>query len=414
MMWKRNNSIILFLLILMGVLWFITRGDQENISVTVSPASGSHTLFPHQCVDTMKVSRDRARLLATHSSADGIITSHLKTITSLGADCIAIGTPYDEEFQPYMRKWVEEARKYNLSVWFRGNWSAWEGWFDYETDMSPQEHTAATVSFIERHGDLFKDGDIFSASVEPENGVPFRGLHGNEKDTAIRDFLKREQEAVKNAFTRNSKEVSTEWISMSGGVAKTVLDDDTIRALNNTVTLDHYVASPEGMREYIDHFHIPTDATIVLGEFGAPIPDINGSMTESEQADFVDEILWELFLQRKIIGGVNYWTLTESSTAILDESGRQKQVGETLKKYYQPGKVMIKTSDTRRKPMKNIKILLNDHVIETTDEQGSATLYVPIGNYTLKLITPTGNSQSTPLSITREEDITVTASFRNN
>jgi hypothetical protein len=82
-------------------------------------------------VDTMKTSRDLAREKLHDISYDQIIVRDLKLIKDLGANYVAIDTPYDEEFIPYLTRWVKHAREQGLKVWFRGNFGG-GGWFGYQ------------------------------------------------------------------------------------------------------------------------------------------------------------------------------------------------------------------------------------------------------------------------------------------
>lgn len=407
----------LILFFILGIIiaclaFYLLRTEETGITVETRAANEHLTMFPNQCIDTMKVSRDKARSLANNPQADTIIQKQVEKIKSMGATCVAIGTPYDEEFQPYMRKWVAAIRKAGLHVWFRGNWSGWEGWFNYEKNLTPEEHIRKTEAFILTHADLFENGDIFSPIVEPENGGPFHPVNTQEKTHSLRTFLSNEQLVVKNAFASLGKEVTTSWISMSGGVAKSVIDRGTVSSLDNTVTLDHYTASREGMREYIRLFADPYKAAIVLGEFGAPIPDINGSMTNDEQKVFVDSLFWELFLNRSVITGVNYWTLSESSTALITQDGVDKPVTEVVKRYYMPGKLQIHAMNEHGRAMKNTIITIqDDEVLEKTNDKGQAVLLLPQGQYTLKLVTPTGRQLTTPIVITAQTGTFVKAVF---
>ena len=79
----------------------------------------------------MKYSRDLAREKLDDPSFDKIIDKQMADISATGANYVAIGTPYDAEFIPMLKRWVASARKHNLHVWFRGNFSGWEEWFDY-------------------------------------------------------------------------------------------------------------------------------------------------------------------------------------------------------------------------------------------------------------------------------------------
>src|SRR3989344_8216148 len=111
-------------------------------------------------IDTMKYSRDVAREKLGDLSFDRVIEEQIKNIAGTGATHVAIGTPYDSEFLPYLKRWVNTARKYSLKVWFRGNWSGWEGWFEY-SKITRAEHIKKTKEFISKHQDIFEDGDVF-------------------------------------------------------------------------------------------------------------------------------------------------------------------------------------------------------------------------------------------------------------
>src|SRR3972149_11347222 len=88
--------------------------------------------FQVQSIDTMKYSRDVAREKLKDFSYDKEIETQVKNIAETGASHVAIATPYDDEFLPFLRRWVKAAREKGLNVWFRGNFSGWENWFDYE------------------------------------------------------------------------------------------------------------------------------------------------------------------------------------------------------------------------------------------------------------------------------------------
>src|SRR6266516_910341 len=64
------------------------------------------TLWQYQCIDTMKLSRDGARSLIIKPDYHETIKKTVDAIAGMGANCIALGTPYDEEFVPYLAEWV--------------------------------------------------------------------------------------------------------------------------------------------------------------------------------------------------------------------------------------------------------------------------------------------------------------------
>ncbi|MDQ3239019.1 MAG: carboxypeptidase-like regulatory domain-containing protein [bacterium] len=338
------------------------------------------TFWEYQCIDTMKYSRDRARQYQSGDLKEETISTQVKKIASLGANCISIGTPYDNEFKNYLNLWVKHARHSNLRVWFRGNWSGYEQWFDYPALVSLDEHHQKTRQFIIENESMFENDDIFTSAPEPENSEVFKPLF--ERDANIfRKFIVDSNQAALDSFAKINKKVKTNYISLSGGVANSMLDLDTIKSLDNTVTLDHYVKTPEIMNEYIEHYKSKLNAKVVLGEFGAPIPDINGEMSQSEQAQFVTSILQVLAKQNKTIPAINYWTLSDSSTSLIDDSQNDKQVVEVIKKFYSPIKIFGRVSNSLSQQLSDVTISSTENIYTTTtDKNGNYELIVPTGD----------------------------------
>ena len=156
-----DNIFLSFILsaITVGVGFLL--GKKSNSQVE----RGKLTWWEIQSIDTVKYSRDVAREKAKDFSYDEIIDNQVRLIAETGATHVAIGTPYDSEFVPFLSRWVKAARKYNLNVWFRGNLSGWEGWFGYKK-ITRAEHIQKIREFILGNGGLFAEGDIFSSCPE--------------------------------------------------------------------------------------------------------------------------------------------------------------------------------------------------------------------------------------------------------
>lgn len=75
-------------------------------------------LWEVRSIDTVKYSRDLASEKLEDPSFDEVIDLQVKNIAQTGATHVAIGTPYDPKFLPFLRKWVSAARKNRLNVWF--------------------------------------------------------------------------------------------------------------------------------------------------------------------------------------------------------------------------------------------------------------------------------------------------------
>ncbi len=324
-------------------------------------------------IDTMKLSRDKARQELNHPEFDTTIAQQMKLIKQTGANYVSVGTPYDKEFLPYLRRWVKAAREQDLNVYFRGNWSEWEGWFEYPKNLSPEQHIAKTVKFIEENAELFQSGDIFDPCPECENAGHWPQP---AKDQEFREFVIKQQNATKAAFKQINIPVDVRQ-SIIGGRAKEVLDSESLKQLGNRVQIDHYVPNPKGMSEYLDYFESAQTKTLV-SEFGAPIPDMNGSMTEKQQADFIRSVLETMYRHNGSVDGLNYWVLSHGTTELVDESGKPRLAYEVIKEYFTPQIVSGRIVDELDKPISGVKVKTSDGNQVLTDENGFYSLKFPI------------------------------------
>ena len=358
-------SILIIVVCIYIILNIFTRGK--------TIAEEKFTLWKVQAIDTVKYSRDLAREKQSDTSFDGVIESQVHSIAELGATHVSIGTPYDEEFIPYLRRWVYASRKNNLKVWFRGNLSGWEGWFDYGP-ITRQEHKDKIKNFILRNTDLFEDGDIFTTCTECENGVV--GDPRQTKDVyGFRRFLIEEYMLAKESFRIIDKEVSANYFSMNADVARIVMDKETTKKLDGIVVIDHYVASPEKLDNDIREISQKSGGKVVLGEFGAPIPDIHGKMSEDEQVEWISDVMLRISENKNLLG-VNYWTSFGASTQIWDENGNVRKFGDVLKKYYQPKifKGIIKNEIGY--PLKGVAISTDERSTHTNEEGTFSLPYI--------------------------------------
>lgn len=282
-------------------------------------------------IDTVKYSRDMAREKAASKSFEVEIDKQIKNIANTGASHVSIGTPYDDEFIPFMTKWVITARKYGLKVWFRGNFSGWEEWFDYKK-ITREEHTRLIKEFISKNGNLFDDGDIFTTCPECENGGNGDPRQNSDLE-GHRQFLIDEYRVSREAFRLVDKNVTTNYFPMNGDVAKLVMDVETTRNLGGVVTVDHYVKEPEKLNNDLTELARLSGGKVVLGEFGAPIPDIHGDMTEEEQAVWIDKALLLLHTNTNVIG-INYWTNVGGSTEVWGYDGTPAKSVDVITKYF--------------------------------------------------------------------------------
>lgn len=324
-------------------------------ATVAAPNPSTPHFWDFQSIDTMKYSRDLAREKLHDPGFDAVIDMQVKNIAATGATHVAIGTPYDEEFLPFLARWVSAARRYDLLIWFRGNFAGWEGWFDYPK-ISRTEHLVKTETFILANSFYFEDGDVFTACPECENGGA--GDPRRNGDLAgHRQFLIAEHEIVKNDFQKLGKKVISYYHSMNADVASLVMDKDTTAKLGGVVTIDHYVETPEQLAGDIQDLARKSGGQIVLGEYGFPIPDLHEDLTGEEQADFLGRALAGLRATEELIG-LNYWTSVGGSTALWDSQGTPRRAVGVIEKYYRPKvfAVIVKDELDRQVPTAEISV----------------------------------------------------------
>lgn len=330
--------------------------------------------FKFRAIDTMKYSRDLAEEKLYSKSFDAVIDAQMKLIEDSGATHVAIDTPYDEKFYPILKRWVDSARAHHLAVWFRGNFSGWEGWFGYGK-ISRASHEYMLNNFLSAHPELFQSGDIFSPCPECENGGP-----GDPRATGdaagYNQFLTEEYVISKQAFNTMHKSV-TVYASMNADIAKGVIDKDTARALGGTILIDHYVQSPKQFISDVQSISKRLDAKIGIGEFGAPILDLNGEMSQQAQADYIDSILDLLYQNSSIVPLVNYWVLTGGSTALATDNGNAKPVYSIVKSYFTMPKISGKITDTLGEYMQGVTVSVSGTTYSTESEgDGSYAIFL--------------------------------------
>src|SRR3989338_114376 len=328
------KKIILAITIVVLIIFVLTKTQGQKLELwqtnQETPELPKRT-WEIKSIDTMKYSRDAAGAKLNDPTFDQTIEIQIKNIADLGATHVALGTPYDEKFIPYLSRWVAASRRNNLKVWFRGNFSGWEGWFGYEKGLTREGHLEQMREFINKNGTLFENGDLFTPCPECENGGT-----GDPRRTGdvegFRKFAVEEFQAANAEFRKIGKNVRTVG-SANYDVASLVFDEQTANAVGDIVVIDHYVKEPQKLAGNIRTLSQKAQAKIMLGEFGAPIPDIHGKISEEEQARWIDEALNLVKSQEEVIG-INYWVSHGGSTAIFGNDHSKKLAAEIVKKYY--------------------------------------------------------------------------------
>lgn len=284
-----------------------------------------------QSIDTMKQSRDIARQTLTDVKLQKSIDIQMSNIEKTGATHVGIGTPYDAEFIPVLKLWVNSARRHNLKVFFRGNFSGWEKWFGYKK-IGREEHMNKTKEFIENNSQLFEDGDLFSSCPECENGEKLDRSNPAQINE-YKAFLIKEYQLTKASFKNINKKVDSNHYSMNGDMAFLMMDKTTTASFDGIVSIDHYVKDTARLEKDIKLLAQKSGGKIVLGEFGTPIPNIHGRMSEEQQKAWIEDALSKI---AKIpeVHGINYWVNEGGSTAIYTDSHQPKKAVSVISDFF--------------------------------------------------------------------------------
>lgn len=316
-------------ILIASALFLTSRGKPEEQKYE-APLPQERT-WEIKSIDTMKYSRDLSLEKLNDPSFDLTINEQVEAIRDLNATHVAIGTPYDERFIPILKRWVKSARNHKLQVWYRGNFSGWQGWFGVPKDLTREQHIELTRDFIRSNPDLFQNGDVFNPCPECENGGPGDPRHQTSVD-AYRKFLIDERNAALEEFKNIGKDVKV-VDSMNFDVAKLIMNRETAQAMGSVIVIDHYVKTPQRLEADVQKLAKDTGAKILLGEFGVPIPDIHGNLTKEQQADWIQEALTLLKDEEELIG-LNYWVNVGGSTTIFEKDNTPRPAANVLKNFF--------------------------------------------------------------------------------
>ena len=165
------------------------------------------------------------------------------------------------------------------------------------------------------------------------------------------------------------------------------------------------------MEEFINYFWQNSKTKSLVSEFGAPIPDMNGPMNETEQAEFVRQILEVLYKNRDKVEGLNYWVLSLGTTSLINDDATPRQVLDVIKQYFSPSLIQGKVTNSLGEGVKDITIKTGDNATQVkTDNSGNYILTIPPRKFTLILDHPDYPTQNIDLETTQTKQI-ITQNF---
>jgi hypothetical protein len=159
---------------------------------------------------------------------------------------------------------------------------------------------------------------------------------------------------------------------MNGDVANLIMDKETTKALGGVITVDHYVEDPKVLVDDLVNIAKKSGGKVVLGEFGVPVPDIHGNMTQEEQSAWLEKFFTEALQYPEIIG-INYWVSFGGSTELWKSGGEARNAVEVINKYFNPKTLEITIINEINSPVVHAEVLHTGRVYPS-DNDGIVTL----------------------------------------
>jgi hypothetical protein len=151
---------------------------------------------------------------------------------------------------------------------------------------------------------------------------------------------------------------------MNYDVAKAIMDKRTTEALGGIVTIDHYIKSATQIAKDARAIAEQSGGKVFIGEFGAPLPDLHGNMTEEQQYEWVKSALYELAREPSVIG-VNYWVNVGGSAQLWKSDGSATKAVSAITDAYTPRTIMGFARNQYRGPIANVEVATNHRKIMT-------------------------------------------------
>lgn len=163
------------------------------------------------------------------------------------------------------------------------------------------------------------------------------------------------------------------------------MDAQTTSQLGGIVTADHYVKSLEQYQTDIQTIAQRSNGKVILGEFGAPIPDIHGAMDEDAQAQWIEQVLNGLKFEPGLVG-LSYWVNWGGSTQLWNSGPEERKAVAALRKVFLPSTLKVRVVDDEGFVVDGALIRTKYHTV-TTDVNGLAEFPI-YPNYLLTIEKP--------------------------
>jgi hypothetical protein len=325
------------------------RQMQTSLSPISSPVRATQTSYTQatnsgtwevQSIDAMKDTKDAV----CGQRSPSWIAQWIKKAKELGANYVAISTPYDNpscgNALLYTKEWVKAIRAAGLHVWHRHMPLAFEG--IYNTPKTQSSFLQLMQNYITNNPDIFASGDIFTPIPEPQNG----GIYGVtycaksvcqfSSAAAFNSWLRSAMTVVSNAFiSQNMQNIKIGYFGFDGFIVwgdnnpdwHGILEDTTIKQMGN-ITIDHY---PELVHDTMDNdlTELQTrypNTPIIIGEWGTVT---GGNVVQQVQSDMTAA-------KRHGVVGFNYWQFGPEGAGeqLIDDNFNNLTQFATVQSFY--------------------------------------------------------------------------------
>lgn len=312
---------------------------------TPTPVPSVNPSWTIRSVDVMKYSKD----VVCNPPSDTFIATQVQKAKELGANYIAISTPYNNpscgDSLALTKKWVAAIRAQGLSVWHRHMGLSFEGLYGIPKKYN-DDYLQLISNYIIENKDLFKDGDIFTPTPEPDTagigGVTYCDKVCAFKDNAeFNQWIRNAQLVSKLSFAQiGLPNLKIGYYGTSGFIVvgennpdwfgKSFLEPATVTAMDNVIAMDSYPESYGGnMKTVLDKAHeIWPNATFMIGEWG--------TISASNETIANEQIMSTMSsAKRSYVSGFNYWTMGPSGQeGLLNTDGSIKSTFTNVQSFY--------------------------------------------------------------------------------
>ncbi len=340
--------LITIIALLASLFSFVSANIKYNSPFTNDPnynqpeLENSGSIWSVRSVDVDLISKQESPAASKED-----IRNQVTNLKAIGVNYIAVGTLYDENEN--MAMWADEIHSQGLHVWYKGSFAEWNGEAGKPPIMTKSKYLERTKWFILDNRNLFKEGDSFSFASTPEVvgvGMGEKLMTWSEYKKFILKGMYISGEAFKEIGLDGK--IHTNWLPITEPVVLDKLDKKFVEKIglisvdifgNQSQTQGELENSSDYINEIeksLDKIYSEWQTPILISKWGYQVYQ----KVDDEKQQGVIDAVFNLLKRKPYIIGVNYWTSSGGTTAILnkDENGNlnYRKSAETIKLYFDP------------------------------------------------------------------------------